>query len=233
MKQLQEVTMRKFVMSVLGVLVLAATSVAYGADFTEGKDYFLVQPAQRTSVAPGKIEVAEVFSYGCPYCNRFQPVAEQIRKSLPANAQLIYVPASFNPPEDWPMFQRAFLAAQALGIADKTHAPMFSAVWTTGELGISDPRTNRLKNPLPSIEDAAKFYARVGGVTADQFLAAAKSFSVEMNIKRTDDWIKAARVDGTPTMIVNGKYRVTVTAAGGDQKLVEVVKYLVAKEGGR
>jgi thiol:disulfide interchange protein DsbA len=223
--------MHKFVMSMLGVLILATTSLAHGADWTEGKHYFLIQPAQRTSVPAGKIEVAEVFSYGCPACNRFQPVVEKLAKALPANAQLVYVPASFIPTEDWPMFQRAYLTAQALGVAEKTHAAMFSAVWTTGELGISDARTNRLKNPLPSIEDAAKFYARVGGVKPEQFLAAAKSFSVDLNMKRADEWIKASRVDQTPTMVINGKYRVTVSSAGGDQQLIELVQWLVAKEG--
>jgi len=222
--------MRKYVMSVLGLLILAATSVAHSADWTEGKHYFLILPPQRTSVPAGKVEVAEVFSYGCPACNRFQPIVEKLAKSLPANAQLVYVPASFNPQEDWPMFQRAFLAAQALGIGEKTHAPMFSAVWTTGELAISDPRTNRLRNPLPSIEDAAKFYARVGAVEPEQFLAAAKSFSVDLNMKRADEWIKSSRVDQTPTMVVNGKYRVTVGSAGSDQQLIELVQWLVAKE---
>jgi thiol:disulfide interchange protein DsbA len=223
--------MLKYVTALIGLLVLAA-GTAQSADYVEGKDYFLIQPPQRTSVPAGKIEVAEVFSYACPYCNRFQPVIEQMKKALPGNAQLVYVPASFNPAEDWPMFQRAFLAAQALGILEKTHSQMFSAVWTTGELGVTDKRTNRIKSPLPTIEDAAKFYARIGGVKAGDFLAAAKSFSVELNIKRTDDWIKASRVDGTPTMIVNGKYRVSVGGAGGDQRMIEIVQWLVAKEGG-
>lgn len=229
--------MRKFVLSMLGAMLgiggLAAASLAHGEAWTEGKHYFLIQPAQRTSVPAGKIEVTEVFSYGCPACNRFQPIVEKLAKSLPANAQMAYIPASFNPAEDWPMFQRAYLTAQALGVADKTHTAMFSAVWTTGELGISDARTNRLRNPLPSIEDAAKFYARVGGVRPEQFLAAAKSFSVELNIKRANEWIKASRVDQTPTMVINGKYRLTVGSAGNDQQLIELVQWLVAKESGR
>ena len=74
----------------------------------------------------------EVFSYGCPACFQFQPVAIKLAASLPANAKMVYLPASFNPSEDWPMFQRAYYAAQALGVADKTHDAMYDAVWKPG-----------------------------------------------------------------------------------------------------
>src|SRR5262249_23625773 len=154
--------------------------------WVEGKNYFLVQPAQRTSVPAGKVEVMEVFSYGCPACNQFNPVAKKLKSSLPPNAQFVYLPAAFIPTEDWPMFQSAYFAAQALGIAEKTHDAMFDAIWRGGELSISDPVTRRLKNPLPSIEDAAKFYARVAGVKASEFLAAANSFGTEVKMKNAD-----------------------------------------------
>ena len=223
--------MRRHTAVLMGLLLLALGWQARAAEaWQEGKHYFLVQPVQRTSVAPGKVEVTEVFSYGCPACNKFQPIAEDLKKRLPPNAVLTYLPASFMPAEQWPMFQRAYLTAQAMGIADRTHVAMFNAIWAGGELQIADPKTNRLKQPPPTIEDAAKFYARVAGVKAEDFLATAKSFSTELNIKRADDWIKAARVDQTPTIVVNGKYRITVGSAGGVNSLFELVDWLVAKE---
>jgi thiol:disulfide interchange protein DsbA len=69
-------------------------------------------------VPAGKIEVREVFSYGCIACNDFQPTVEKLRHNLPSNTQMVFLSASFNPSEDWPMFQRAYLAAQSLGIAE-------------------------------------------------------------------------------------------------------------------
>lgn len=223
--------MRSYAAALLGLLLVTLGCGAGAAEaFQEGKNYFLIQPAQRTSVAPGKVEVTEVFSYGCPACNQFQPFAEELKQRLPANAALTYVPASFIPTEQWPMFQRAYLAAQAMGIADKTHRAMFAAIWTSGELAVVDRKTNRLRTPPPSIEDAAKFYARAAGVKAEDFLATAKSFSVELNMKRADDWIKAAHVDQTPTIVVNGKYRLTVSSAGGVNQMFELVDQLVAKE---
>lgn len=128
------------------------------------------------------------------------------------------------------MFQKAFFTAQALGVADQTHDAMFAAVWKTGELGISDPVTQRLKDPLPSIEDAARFYNRAAGVPVDKFLSTAKSFAVDTKVRGTEEAIVAYRVDRTPTIVVNGRYRLYAESAGGEDQLIELVKWLVAKE---
>jgi thiol:disulfide interchange protein DsbA len=210
---------------------LAAAPASFAQEkWVEGRHYFLVTPQQRTNVPAGKVEVMEVFSYGCPACNQFNAVAKKLKSSLPPNAQFVYLPAAFNVAEDWPMFQRAYFAALALGIADKTHDAMFDSIWRGGELSIQDAGGRGLKKPLPSIEDAAKFYARVAGVKAQDFLAAAKSFGTEVKIKNADAYIFAAHVDQTPTIIVNGKYRVTASSAGGYDQTIELTNYLVAKE---
>jgi protein dithiol oxidoreductase (disulfide-forming) len=211
-------------------LLLAIAGLAQSATWVEGKHYFLIEPRQMTTAQPGKIEVTEAFSYGCPACNQFAPIADQLKASLPATAQMVYLPASFNPSEDWPMFQRSFYAAQALGIVDRTHNAMFDAIWKTGELAILDSSKQRLKNPLPTIEDAAKFYARVGGVKAETFIATAKSFGVETNMRRADMLMKAYKVPSTPTIVINGRYRTDASAAGGYSQLLELVKYLVDRE---
>ena len=212
------------------LLVPPAAPAAPAATWTEGTNYVRLAPLQQTTVPAGKIEVMEVFSYACPACNAFQPVMEKLRRALPPNVQLTFLPAAFNPQEDWPMFQRAYLAAQALGIAERTHQAMFDAVWKTGELGVTTPGSNRLKDPLPSIADAARFYARVAGVNPQQFVAMANSFGVDSKIRAADAQILAMHVDATPTLIVNGKYRVIRDTLQGNDQLIELVKYLVAKE---
>ena len=224
--------MTRLTLAVLAVTVALLSPGARGATWTEGTNYMRIAPPQQTTVPAGKVEVMEVFSYGCPACNVFQPVMEKLRRTLPANAQFTFLPAAFNPQEDWVMFQRAFFAAQALGIAERTHQAMFDAVWKTGELGIIAPATNRLKDPLPSIADAARFYARVAGVNPQQFLAMANSFSIESKMRAADAQIIAMHVDSTPTLIVNGKYRVVRPSLQNDDQLIELVKYLVAKESG-
>jgi thiol:disulfide interchange protein DsbA len=223
--------MRRSIAARLAVLVLAvAAGTCSAQNWVEGKNYFRITRPQPTSVPAGKVEVMEVFSFGCPACNAFQPIMKQIKASLPPNAQVVYLPASFIPTEDWPMFQRAFFTAQALGIEEKTHDAMFNAVWVTGELAAIDPTTHRIKDTIPTIEDAAKFYQRTAGVKAATFVETSKSFGVEAKMKMADAEIGAAEALSTPTIIVNGKYRLQAQTAGGIDQMVQLIKYLVAQE---
>ena len=212
------------------VLALSICAPARSASWTEGVNYFLIDPPRQTSVPAGKIEVTEVFSYACPACNLFVPTMHKLKASLPPNAVFDFLPAAFNPSEDWPMFQLAYLTAQSLGVADQWHDAMFNAVWQSGELAVIDPATRAIKSHLPTIEDAARFYQAKAGVPIDKFLAAAKSFSVDVKVRAAEGLTQAYRVDRTPTIIVNGKYRLHTESAGGNDQLVELVKWLVAKE---
>ena len=189
---------------------------------------FLVARPQPTNLPRGKVLVTEVFSYACPACNQFRPYMQKLVKSLPPNAVVDYVPASFNPSEDWPMFQLAYVTAQTLGIADRSHEAMYDAVWTTGELATTEGTT--LKSHMPTIEDAARFYQKQSGVPAAKFLETAKSFGVDTQVRHDEDLMKAYAIDRTPTVIVNGKYRVTAQEAGGPTQMVDVVLFLVHKE---
>jgi len=198
--------------------------------WVEGVNYFLVEAPRPTSLPAGKVEVTEVFSYACPACNLFVPTMHKLKNSLPPNPVLDFLPAAFNPSEDWPVFQLAYLTAQTLGVADKTHDAMFIAVWQTGELAVIDPVTRNIKSPLPTIEDTAKFYKAQAGVPIATFLATAKGFTVDNKVRATEDLIQRYRVDRTPTIVVNGKYRLHTESAGGNDQLLELVKWLVAKE---
>ncbi|MGB5132813.1 MAG: thiol:disulfide interchange protein DsbA/DsbL [Steroidobacteraceae bacterium] len=226
--------MGRFIPALLGTLAFALPVATPAAPaWTEGVHYERLAPEQHTSVPAGKIEVLEVFSYGCIACNRFQPVLEKLTLSLPPDAQMAFLPASFNASEDWPMFQRSYFAAEALGIAERTHQAMYDAIWKTGELATSDPATHRLKNPQPSLEDAARFYARFAGVKPEEFLSTAKSFSVDLKMKVADQQIAAMSVEITPSIIVNGKYRVRMESMRTAEEVIELVNYLVARERAR
>lgn len=224
--------MTKRVILFLLLLALAGLTAAQtpgtGDKWVEGKNYFRIDTPQPVST-PGKIEVTEVFSYACPVCWRFLPYADKIAKSLPADAQMVYLPASFIPQEDWPLFQRAYYAAKALGVEEKTHDAMFKAIHQTGELAVADPATGRLKNPLPTLNDVAKFYAKYGVKPAD-FIATANSFAVNAKMKRADALVKAYGVEGTPTMIIDGKWRYDIGSAGGVDQMVELTRYLIDRE---
>jgi len=199
--------------------------------WVEGKNYFRIEPAQPKVSNTDKIEVAEVFSYGCPMCNAFHPLVNKLAASLPSDAVMAYLPVSFIPQENFPMLQRAYLTAQALGVADKANDAMYDAVWKSKELSAERADGQGLKpmSELPTLADAAKVYAKYG-VDPKEFLAVASSFSINTQAKRADELVKAYGVEGTPTIVIDGKYRLDGRSAGGYPQLIELAQYLVAKE---
>ena len=196
----------------------------------QGRHYILLPSPQRTSVPAGKVEVLEVFSYGCIACNSFQPVIEKLKAGLPPNAEMAFLHASFNAAESWPMFQRAYYTAQTLHIAERTHQAMYDAIWKSGELAVVDSTKRGLKTPQPTLEDAARFYQRVAAIKPDLFMATAKSFGVETKIRAADAQVLAMQVPGTPCLVINGKYRIELASLTRIEDLAELVKYLVSKE---
>ena len=200
--------------------------------WTEGKNYSAIPNPQPTG-QPDKVVVTEVFSFGCPACNAFQPYIDKLRAELPKGAVLEFVPASFIPTEDWPVFQRAYFTAKALGVdTPASHDAVFKAVWgPNGELATYDMSTQRPKamDNMPKIEDIAKFYAKYGA-KPDQFVATANSFAVKLQMKRADQQIMAWGVDSTPTIVVDGKWRLDPRSANGAQQAVDLTLFLVNKE---
>ena len=223
--------MTRLTTAFLSTLLLAVGAAAQATTFEAGKNYTVIPQAQRTNVAAGKVEVMEVFSYGCPACNAFRATMRKLKSSLPANAQLVYLPASWHPEENWPLLQRAYYTAQAMGVADKAHDALYDAIWASGELSALEPgSSDHLQSRLPSIDDIAKFYQRAAGVKPADFVTTSKSFGVDLKMRQADNQIIAMQVDSTPSLVVNGKYKVNRESVKGDDALIELVKFLVAKE---
>lgn len=216
---------QRFVLGLAGLVAATAVSAQSGP-WQEGKHYFRIDPPQ-TTAQPDKVEVTEVFSYGCPACFSVAPKVKGFKPKLPANVVMNYVPASWNQGEQWPLFQRAYYAAQALGVADKAHDDMFVAIWGGGPLAVVV--NGKIKNPAPTLDDVAKFYEKYGVKAAD-FAGTANSFAVNTKMKKADAYIKAAQVDSTPTFIVNGKYRLNGQSAGSWENVEAIILHLVAQE---
>lgn len=222
---------QRFLVALVGLPFAVAaqtpTPAAAPQTFVEGTHYDLIDPPQPTA-DPTKIEVTEVFSYGCPACYNYAPIFKKLKAKLPPNTVVTYVPASFNTAEKWPLFQRAYYTAEALGIADKSHDEIFPAVWdANGPLKVYD---RQARKPVElTLEDVAKFYEKYGVKAAD-FVATANSFSINTKMKRADAYIKATQVASTPTLIVNGKYRLNSQSLGSWDALDELVLFLVKKE---
>jgi thiol:disulfide interchange protein DsbA len=198
----------------------AASPDAPATTWEAGKNYFPIVPPQPT--ATGKqVEVLEVFSYACPHCAHFQPYAEKIKQSLPAYATFVYMPAVFRP--NWEPLARAFYTAQSLGVFDQTHQALYDALH-----GPPVPMRMSLSD-MSTIADLASFYAQYG-VNKAKFLSVASSPEIDGKLQRAMSIVQGDGVDGTPSIVVNGKYRITGQSVGGYDQMIELINYLVKKE---
>jgi protein dithiol oxidoreductase (disulfide-forming) len=195
----------------------ASTTAPTSAKFKEGTNYQKLVPAQPTGVAPGKVEVAEVFWYGCGHCFALDPAIESWRaKGKPANVEFVRVPAMWN--DVLRMHARIFYTAELLGKLDQLHTPIFREIHTNG-------------NGLNTVEKITAFF-RANGVSTDEFQNAFSSFAVESKLQRADFLNRRYRIDSVPSIIVNGKYKTDVGAAGGEPQLFQLIGELAASESG-
>ena len=181
-----------------------------------GTDYEVLSVPQPTwNAADGKVEVVEVFSYMCHVCAEVQPTVDQYKPHLPADARWSYVPAAFGGP--WDQAARAYFASEAMGIADSTHSRVFPAIFV------------QQKIQKGTAEEFADLYASFGADRA-RFLDTMSSFGVTAKFNRAKQFALRTGVTGTPTIIVNGKYRVTNTRDRGIRGMLATVDYLIARE---
>ncbi|MBK9131899.1 MAG: thiol:disulfide interchange protein DsbA/DsbL [Gammaproteobacteria bacterium] len=200
----------------IGSLLLLTAVVAQAAvplRFQEGVDYELVTPAQPTADRT-KVEVIEVFWYGCPHCYRFQPYIERWLQTKPDNVDYLRLPAVLN--ESWALGTQAYYTEEALGVTDKLHAALFDAI-------------HRDKRRLDSEQDMMKFFVE-HGVSEDQFRDAYHSFGVESKVQRARQMTQRYGIDGTPSVIINGKYRTGPGMTRSYERLLDVMNFLVAQE---
>ncbi len=182
------------------------------ATYTNGDQYVtLPAPYQRVSQS-GKVEVVEVFSYACIHCAEFSPYADELRKTLPPGVEFKLVPAPFN--DAWVPFARTYYAAKKLGVVEQLHDTLFQAKFQENY-------------PINSMDEIADFYAN-HGVNRAQFLKIANSPEVDAQIKHDLALIQTWGVDGTPTIVVDGKYR-TANVKSFDE-LAALTKWLVQRE---
>jgi len=195
----------------------AAPAPATSAQFREGANYQKIVPAQPTGVAPGKVEVAEIFWYGCGHCFSLEPTIESWRnKGKAPYIEFVRIPAMWN--EATRMHARVFYTAEALGKLDAVHSLIFREIHVNG-------------NQLNSVEKIATFFKQ-HGVASEDFTKTFSSFAVENKLQRADLLNRRYRVESVPVMIVNGKYKTDVSDAGGETQLFTLVNELAASEHG-
>lgn len=165
-----------------------------------GTDYVEIANGQPLEPLNGQVEVVEIFGYTCPHCATFQPLVSAWKAGLPEDVRLSYVAAPFG--GYWEPYAKAYYAAEALGVAEASHDAVFRAIHIERSLPVQ---------PLPTDEQLGQFYAQFGADPAT-FASTLSSFGVNGKLNRAKQFIQrsfGSDVASTPTLVVNGKYRVT------------------------
>jgi protein dithiol oxidoreductase (disulfide-forming) len=164
-----------------------------------------------TTLQPGdgKLEVVEVFAYTCSHCANFQPILEQWKRTAPANVRFAYLPAAFDPQSS---YARAYFAAEALGVLPRFHAAAYHAIHSSGALPARGATPNEMAAFAASLGiDATRFRAAMDSPDTDTKMAAAREFAVRNGIQ------------GTPTLVVDGRYRVQGESFRDTLRLVDAL----------
>jgi thiol:disulfide interchange protein DsbA len=205
----------RWIVATVAVMLTILGTRAYADEFEVGIHYDLLPIAVDTA-NPNKIEVVEVFSYGCPHCFNFDAPLEAWRAKQLPDVAFRRVPAVFR--EEWKILAQAYYTADLLGVVDKVHRPIFEAIHVQG-LNPGDPAV------------LAKVFQDSAGVDGEQFLKVLNSFGVRSKVQQADALGRMYRLPGVPTLIVEGKYQVNGgKLTGTNIDMLAVVDYLVAKE---
>ncbi|MBP7599133.1 MAG: thiol:disulfide interchange protein DsbA/DsbL [Pseudoxanthomonas sp.] len=179
-----------------------------------GTDYVELANGQPYAPLNGQVEVVEVFGYTCPHCAQFEPLITAWKRKQPADVRVTPVPAAFG--GYWETYARAFFAAETLGVLEKSHEQMFNAIHVARQLGLD-----------ATPEQIGKFYEQYG-VDATTFANTMKSFGVETKLNRAKQFATRSQIEGTPSIVVNGKYLVNVDQRGYEH-MFNTVEHLAAQ----
>jgi thiol:disulfide interchange protein DsbA len=213
--------MMRRLLSLLSALAIFAAGCSNAAEpFAEGVNYYKVaSPQLMSEPTPGKVEVIEAFNYACIHCFHFQPLLETWLKTPAAQkAKLVYLPAAFNP--SFAVFARGYFAAEELGVAEKTHDGVYDQMWNQHAT-------------VQTLDGLADVYEHLGVNKAEFLKVANSSFNVDAKLRQSLQLLQRYQIDGTPSVIVAGKYRITGDSAGSMEKVFDVVNYLIDRELGQ
>lgn len=183
-------------------------------EFIEGTHYHRISPVVATNVSEGKVEVVELFWYGCPHCFELEKYLKNWESDKPSYVEFVRIPAVLN--KSWIPHARAYYALETMGQADRIHPIFFEAIHVQGR---------RLRD----VESIGRFLSQYD-IDTEEFEKAYSSFYVETKIKRAGQLTRDYGSRAVPTIIVNGKYRITASTAGGYEQMLELIERLSEEE---
>ena len=189
-------------------LMLSQGSVADG--FQEGVHYQRLSKPVVTSDS-SKVEVLELFWYGCPHCDSLDPALKAWVQQLPKDVNFVHMPVVFG--RSWEMHARMFWVAKNLGLLEIIHEPLFNAIHREGQR-------------LQRVNEVIGFFERFG---ADPAVVKREldGFATESALRLADARVRAYGIQGVPALVVNGRYVTGVSQAGGESQLFALLNELI------
>jgi len=201
--------MKKVFAVLLGLMLLPFT--AQSADFKEGTHYQVIK--QTATATP---EITEYFSFYCPHCFKFEPLMENLKKSLPSDVKINKNHVNFLGKEMGPELTKAYAAAQILQVEDKVASIIFDQIHTQRK------NINGREDVLAIFEKAG-----VSRTEAEGALASFPTSGIASQMKRNTETFE---IRGVPTLIVNGKYKVNTSSVSSNQEFIDLVIFLTQKK---
>ena len=191
--------------------------LAQAQNFQEGIEYATLDQPMTTEAGPGKIELIEFFWYSCPHCNAFEPTFKQWIERQPKDVSIKRVPVRFR--DDFEPQQRMYYVLEALGKIEPLHGRLFQAIHVE-------------RQPLANAEQLAQWAQKQGIAKAD-FDQTYNSFSVVSKARRATQLQQAFKVQGVPSLGINGRFYTDGSMAGGMARALQIVDALIAAERAR
>ena len=195
------------------MLLLLFFSCTQAEEFVAGRHYEILDNPTVTR-NPSKVEVVEVFWFGCNHCYALESFVQPWKRNLPNDVDFWKSHITWNAQAE--THARLFYSAKALGIEEKAVPAAFASIWREG------------RNLLGNSE--VEYFFKGFGVEKERYLSVSNSFGVNNAVKQADNRMRQWAVTGVPTLIVNGKYKVSGTREIGTSKLLDVVNFLIEKE---
>lgn len=192
------------------LMLLASFSVM--AEPQMGKDFDRTAQAINAET-PGKIEVVELFWYGCGHCYQMeQPINAWVKK-LPADVTFKRVPAI--PNAKWAPMAKAYYAMENLGVLEKLHAQLFDAIHKQKVLDPTDEKA------------AIDWVTKQSGMDRKKVEAEFGSFTMNTNLNRAASIFRASGATGVPSIVIDGQYLTSSTMAGNNHTALSTADYII------
>ena len=195
-----------FVLSMLLSFSANAVDPKPGINFKKTKEVIATD-------SPGKIEVIEMFWYGCIHCYKIDPYLDNWADKLPEDVVFKKIPAV--PRKNWVPMAKAYYALETLGLDKKLHEKLFDAIHKTKTVDVG------------SEQSAINWIAVTSKKDIKDVEAAFKTFSMNAKISNSYKMFRAAGATGVPAIIIDGKYLTSSTMAGGEKNTIELIDYII------